>query len=106
MILAVNILVCTPGRLLDHLQNTKSFVVEGLRWLILDEADRLLELGFEETLGAAPVDHRLPVRRIGHRLTLTAPNGRCSAPGDAGERGDQSRRELCVDRQCCCALDS
>ncbi|CAH1756813.1 9153_t:CDS:2 [Entrophospora sp. SA101] len=46
----VNILVCTPGRLLDHLQNTRSFVVEGLRWLILDEADRLLELGFEETL--------------------------------------------------------
>ncbi len=46
----INILVCTPGRLLDHLQNTKSFLVENLRWLILDEADRLLELGFEETL--------------------------------------------------------
>ncbi|CAI2173454.1 7678_t:CDS:2 [Funneliformis geosporum] len=46
----INILVCTPGRLLDHLQNTKSFLVENLSWLILDEADRLLELGFEETL--------------------------------------------------------
>ncbi|CAG8478859.1 16396_t:CDS:2 [Funneliformis caledonium] len=46
----INILVCTPGRLLDHLQNTKSFLVENLCWLILDEADRLLELGFEETL--------------------------------------------------------
>ncbi|KAI7858398.1 P-loop containing nucleoside triphosphate hydrolase protein [Circinella umbellata] len=46
----VNILVSTPGRLLDHLENTKSFDVRQLRWLILDEADRLLDLGFEETL--------------------------------------------------------
>ncbi|CAG8762653.1 14681_t:CDS:2 [Cetraspora pellucida] len=46
----INILVCTPGRLLDHLSSTKSFVVEHLHWLVLDEADRLLELGFEETL--------------------------------------------------------
>ncbi|CAG8687221.1 14409_t:CDS:1 [Ambispora leptoticha] len=46
----INLLVSTPGRLLDHLQNTRSFSVENLRWLVLDEADRLLELGFEETL--------------------------------------------------------
>ncbi|KAI9245234.1 P-loop containing nucleoside triphosphate hydrolase protein, partial [Phascolomyces articulosus] len=46
----VTILVSTPGRLLDHLENTKSFDVRQLRWLILDEADRLLDLGFEETL--------------------------------------------------------
>ncbi|KAL1918724.1 uncharacterized protein VTP21DRAFT_2746 [Calcarisporiella thermophila] len=46
----VNILVSTPGRLLDHLQNTKSFTVDHLRWLILDEADQLLDLGFEESL--------------------------------------------------------
>ncbi|KAJ1993437.1 ATP-dependent RNA helicase dbp7 [Dimargaris cristalligena] len=44
------VLVSTPGRLLDHLQNTQSFKVEHLKWLVLDEADRLLELGFEETL--------------------------------------------------------
>ncbi|KAF9108576.1 ATP-dependent RNA helicase dbp7 [Mortierella sp. GBA35] len=48
----VNILVGTPGRLLDHLQNTQSFNVQSLRWLILDEADRLLELGFEESMTA------------------------------------------------------
>ncbi|KAI7870352.1 P-loop containing nucleoside triphosphate hydrolase protein [Spinellus fusiger] len=46
----VNVLVSTPGRLLDHLENTKSFNVQNLRWLVLDEADRLLDLGFEETL--------------------------------------------------------
>lgn len=48
----VNILVGTPGRLLDHLQNTRSFNVQSLRWLVLDEADRLLELGFEESMTA------------------------------------------------------
>ncbi|PIL36143.1 transporter [Ganoderma sinense ZZ0214-1] len=46
----VPILVSTPGRLLDHLQNTSSFDVGKCRWLVLDEADRLMELGFEETI--------------------------------------------------------
>ncbi|EGN99854.1 hypothetical protein SERLA73DRAFT_121965 [Serpula lacrymans var. lacrymans S7.3] len=44
------IIVSTPGRLLDHLQNTSSFNVGKCRWLVLDEADRLMELGFEETI--------------------------------------------------------
>ena len=46
----VNVLVSTPGRLLDHLENTKSFDISNLKWLVLDEADRLLDLGFEESL--------------------------------------------------------
>ncbi|KAH9892537.1 DEAD-domain-containing protein [Cubamyces lactineus] len=46
----VPILVSTPGRLLDHLQKTSSFNVGKCRWLVLDEADRLMELGFEETI--------------------------------------------------------
>ena len=46
----IPILVATPGRLLDHLQNTESFNVGKCRWLVLDEADRLMELGFEETI--------------------------------------------------------
>ncbi|ORX61934.1 DEAD-domain-containing protein [Hesseltinella vesiculosa] len=46
----VTFLVSTPGRLLDHLQNTQSFDIRHLKWLVLDEADRLLDLGFEETL--------------------------------------------------------
>lgn len=45
-------LVATPGRLLDHLRNTESFKADALRWLVLDEADRLLDLGFEEDLNA------------------------------------------------------
>lgn len=46
----VNILVATPGRLLDHLQNTKGFVFRNLQILVIDEADRILDIGFEEDL--------------------------------------------------------
>ncbi|KZT54233.1 DEAD-domain-containing protein, partial [Calocera cornea HHB12733] len=46
----VPILVSTPGRLLDHLQTTSSFSCGKLRWLVLDEADRLMDLGFEPTI--------------------------------------------------------
>ncbi|KAF8488414.1 P-loop containing nucleoside triphosphate hydrolase protein [Gautieria morchelliformis] len=46
----IPILVSTPGRLLDHLQNTTAFDVGRCRWLVLDEADRLMDLGFEETI--------------------------------------------------------
>ena len=46
----VNLLLATPGRLLDHLQNTKGFVFKNLKMLIIDEADRILEVGFEEEM--------------------------------------------------------
>eukprot|EP00850_Spirogloea_muscicola_P017921 SM000159S01752 [mRNA] locus=s159:68680:73754:+ [translate_table: standard] len=46
----VNLLVATPGRLLDHLQNTKGYVFQSLKCLVVDEADRILEIGFEEEL--------------------------------------------------------
>jgi len=46
----VNLLVATPGRLLDHLQNTKGFVFRNLKALVIDEADRILEVGFEEEM--------------------------------------------------------
>ncbi|XP_065056977.1 uncharacterized protein LOC135685101 [Rhopilema esculentum] len=46
----VNILVATPGRLLDHLQNTSGFIVKNLQCLIIDEADRILQIGFEEEM--------------------------------------------------------
>eukprot|EP00033_Pygsuia_biforma_P000837 GCRY01000974.1.p1 GENE.GCRY01000974.1~~GCRY01000974.1.p1 ORF type:complete len:605 (+),score=181.69 GCRY01000974.1:58-1815(+) len=46
----VNILIATPGRLLDHLQNTKGFLFKNLQCLVMDEADRCLQIGFEEEM--------------------------------------------------------
>uniref|UniRef100_A0A383VPH8 ATP-dependent RNA helicase n=1 Tax=Tetradesmus obliquus TaxID=3088 RepID=A0A383VPH8_TETOB len=50
LVKGVNLLVATPGRLLDHLQNTKGFVFRNLACLVIDEADRILEIGFEEEM--------------------------------------------------------
>ena len=46
----VNILIATPGRLADHLDNTEVLNVSTVRWLVLDEGDRLMELGFEDEI--------------------------------------------------------
>ncbi|XP_013142283.1 PREDICTED: probable ATP-dependent RNA helicase pitchoune [Papilio polytes] len=57
----INILVATPGRLLDHLQNTPDFLYKNLQCLIIDEADRILEIGFEEEV--KQIIRLLPKRR-------------------------------------------
>lgn len=53
-----HIVVGTPGRLVDHLSNTKGFSLRTLKYLVLDEADRLLNMDFEaeidEVLKAIP----------------------------------------------------
>uniref|UniRef100_A0A8B9H3Z8 ATP-dependent RNA helicase n=1 Tax=Astyanax mexicanus TaxID=7994 RepID=A0A8B9H3Z8_ASTMX len=46
----INILISTPGRLVDHIKNTLSIAFSAVRWLVLDEADRTLDLGFEKDL--------------------------------------------------------
>ncbi|XP_030457077.1 DEAD-box ATP-dependent RNA helicase 10-like isoform X1 [Syzygium oleosum] len=57
-----HIVVGTPGRLLDHLSNTKGFSLRMLKYLVLDEADRLLNEDFEksidEILNAIPRERR------------------------------------------------
>ncbi|KAG8628215.1 hypothetical protein KVT40_004088 [Elsinoe batatas] len=46
----INVLVATPGRLADHLNNTEVLDVSKVRWLVMDEGDRLMELGFEQDI--------------------------------------------------------
>ncbi|KAK3066455.1 ATP-dependent RNA helicase dbp4, partial [Coniosporium uncinatum] len=48
----MNIVVCTPGRILQHLSQTASFSVDNLRMLVLDEADRILDMGFRNDVDA------------------------------------------------------
>ena len=53
-------IVATPGRLADHLKQ-KSFYLSGLEMLILDEADRMMDLGFKDEINLIneSADHRL-----------------------------------------------
>ncbi|TDH08237.1 hypothetical protein EPR50_G00095610 [Perca flavescens] len=47
-----NIVICTPGRLLQHMDETAAFHASDLHMLVLDEADRILDMGFADTLNA------------------------------------------------------
>lgn len=60
----LNILVCTPGRLLQHMDETPNFDCSQLQVLVLDEADRILDVGFKRDLNA--IISQLPK----HRQTL------------------------------------
>ncbi|BFZ59770.1 ATP-dependent RNA helicase dbp4 [Saitoella coloradoensis] len=58
----MNILVCTPGRMLQHMDQTAGFEVGSLQVLVLDEADRILDMGFQSTVDAI-VDNLPPQRQ-------------------------------------------
>lgn len=57
-----HIIVATPGRLLDHLEKTKGFSLRALKYLVMDEADRLLDMDFgpiiEKILKFVPRERR------------------------------------------------
>ncbi|XP_069496300.1 probable ATP-dependent RNA helicase DDX10 [Ambystoma mexicanum] len=56
-----NVLICTPGRLLQHMDETSFFHTSDLQMLILDEADRILDMGFSDTMNA--IIENLPKKR-------------------------------------------
>ena len=45
-----DVVIATPGRLIDHLENTPQVTLDSVDILVLDEADRMLEAGFEAEL--------------------------------------------------------
>ena len=57
----MNILVCTPGRMLQHMDQTAAFEIDNLQMLVLDEADRIMDMGFQRDVDAI-VEH-LPKER-------------------------------------------
>ena len=61
----VNILVATPGRLVDHLETTMAFDTSATRWMVLDEGDKLVDMGFLDTVGKVL---RIVEGRVQHSL--------------------------------------
>jgi ATP-dependent RNA helicase DDX27 len=57
-----DVVIATPGRLIDHLRNSPAFALDALDVLVLDEADRMLSDGFSDELGeiikACPVSRQ------------------------------------------------
>ncbi|KAI3893833.1 hypothetical protein MKW92_018189, partial [Papaver armeniacum] len=77
LVKGVNLLIATPGRLLDHLQNTKGFIYKNLKCLIVDETDRMLEENFEEQM--KQIIKLLPKEKIkkiknGEKITVLVRN--------------------------------
>ena len=109
----INILVATPGRLVDHLDNTSVLDVRHVRWLVLDEGDRLMDLGFEQDITKivttldqgqkTDLNFGLPARRTTVLCSATLKMnvqklGEISLKDAALIRGDASDDEVGVER--------
>lgn len=66
----VDIVVCTPGRMIAHL-NMGYVKLKGLKYLVLDEADRMLDMGFSDDL--AKIITFLPKERQNLLFSATMP---------------------------------
>lgn len=65
----LDILVSTPGRLLDYLEQER-FSAEDIEWLILDEADRMLDMGFASAVQSILAEARHVTQRLLFSATL------------------------------------
>jgi len=65
-----HVIIATPGRLADHIRTNSTFSLSRVKYLVLDEADRLLEGGFDDDLGT--IISALPASR--QTLLFTATN--------------------------------
>lgn len=70
-----DIIVATPGRLLDHILNTQGIHLEFVDMVVLDEADRLLELGFRDAI--SEIMRAIPKKTISNDLSKRTPRGQC-----------------------------
>jgi ATP-dependent RNA helicase DDX31/DBP7 len=96
----LTILCATPGRLVYHLQATQSFKTDKIQTLILDEADRLLDMGFERQIKEA---HAKLVKENGWKCQTVQPSLRKSKNSQIGVCGRMpriwTRPRLCRSRQ-------
>ncbi|CZT08317.1 related to ATP dependent RNA helicase [Rhynchosporium agropyri] len=74
----VDILICTPGRLVDHIKSTPGFTVSFLQWLVVDEADKLLDQSFQQWLPVvmAGLGQKQVVRKVILSATMTRDVGK------------------------------
>jgi ATP-dependent RNA helicase DbpA len=72
-----HIVVGTPGRIMDHLQRG-SLKLDGLNTLVLDEADRMLDMGFYDDI--AEIARQCPKKRQTLLFSATYPEGIASWP--------------------------
>lgn len=67
-----HVIIGTPGRILHHLSHTKGFSLDKLQYFVLDEADRLLDLNFEDDLNK--ILEAIPKKRTTYLFSATMTN--------------------------------
>ncbi|KAI4162690.1 MAG: hypothetical protein LQ342_003736 [Letrouitia transgressa] len=69
----IDILVSTPGRLVDHMKSTEGFDLNNVQWLIIDEADRLLEDSFQQWIETVvpALEYQRPRDFLEHQMLRT-----------------------------------
>ena len=70
-----DVIVATPGRILDHILNTQGVHLEHVDMVVLDEADRLLELGFRDAI--SEIMRAIPKKTISSNPLKKTPRGQC-----------------------------
>ena len=69
----VDILICTPGRLVEHIKSTPGFNLYSVQWMVIDEADRLLDESFQQwvNLVVPQLDYLPPLKPLEEQLHHT-----------------------------------
>jgi len=86
----VNIVVGTPGRVIDHI-NRKTLALNGIRTLILDEADEMLNMGFIEDIET--ILKETPAERQTLLFSATMPSALRAKPRPDGQAGRADRKK-------------
>ncbi|KAI4198901.1 MAG: hypothetical protein LQ350_004966 [Teloschistes chrysophthalmus] len=62
----VDILICTPGRLIEHMRHTRGFNLDHVQWLVIDEADRLLDEDSQQWVDIVipALEHQKPLTNL------------------------------------------
>ena len=71
---AVDVLVCTPGRLVDHLDRTPGFTLQHLRFCVIDEADRLVNQSYHNWIGRVIASANAASIEAWHQISSAGPN--------------------------------
>ncbi|KAL7670757.1 hypothetical protein ACOME3_005681 [Neoechinorhynchus agilis] len=91
----VNVVIGTPGRIEDHLQNTSNFSLDHVRYFVMDEADRMLDMGFRPSMKRRKIIVFLSTNdsvRFHHALFSVLFNGTVEFYGLYGDLDTQSRQ--------------
>ncbi|KAJ1665923.1 ATP-dependent RNA helicase dbp6 [Coemansia sp. RSA 1813] len=86
----IDILVCTPGRLMDHLVSTQNFTLQHLEFWVMDEADRLLGEGYHEWLSKV----QSSIEMSDHTLSTDAEDTALPVPDARTLRDPKSKLDI------------